>query len=359
MVREGFPPISRPLPVLLQGLEYDDIPVEPKPKEISTFEKPSLSYSWLHNLWTNIISAKWAGNLLAVTSESSAPVQISHSLSYNSGPPNDSLISNPKRPSSGNWHVRDDLSRKSRPRTLDPLPRLSWTDWRAEDLLRVVSGSLPEEEVSPVVNPSSDGATLSMVDKILREFVEDALLQADDLEEIDFWTSQFAVDSDLLRKAIDCNLFKVNSPAWETLAYLLGEECKIEDARKLYLEGQNSIRMLGLSLLACEIEDPRVSLALWRIWAYCILSVDSMVAGECIAIQVAWLRGPTVDRAMLGKPRLDSADGNWKLCRRNGIFAQSNNDIKQSDVDDMIQIWDLLRQKWLEVMTGKVCDDEG
>jgi hypothetical protein len=223
-----------------------------------------------------------------------------------------------------------------------------------------VSGSLPEEDVSPVFNSSSDGATRSMVDKILREFVEDALLQADDLEEIDFWTTQFAVDSDLLRKAIDCNLFKVNPPAWETLAYLSGEECKIEDVRKLYLEGQSNIRLLGLSLLAYENEDQRVSLALWRIWAYCILSVDSMVAGECIAIQVAWLRGPTVERATLGKPRLnDSADGNWRLCRRNGIFAQSNKDLQESAVDDMIQIWDLLRQKWLEVMTGNFCDDEG
>ena len=88
MVRDGFPPISKPLPVLLQGPEYDDIPVESKPKDVSTFEKPSLSYSWLHNLWTNIISAKWAGNLLAVASESSAPVQISNSSSYNSASPN-------------------------------------------------------------------------------------------------------------------------------------------------------------------------------------------------------------------------------------------------------------------------------
>src|SRR3954452_20512664 len=85
MVREGFPPISRPLPALLQGPEYDAIPVEPKPKDISTFEKPSLSYGWLHSLWTNIISAKWAGNLLPSSSESSAPVQISKSPSNNPG----------------------------------------------------------------------------------------------------------------------------------------------------------------------------------------------------------------------------------------------------------------------------------
>jgi hypothetical protein len=117
MVREGFPPISRPLPVLLQGPEYDDIPVEPKPKEISTFEKSSLSYSWFHNLWTNIISAKWAGNLLAVTSKSSAPLQISDSLSYSSGPPyqpkSNSLLS--KRPSSGK------------------LPSLCWSELTPED----------------------------------------------------------------------------------------------------------------------------------------------------------------------------------------------------------------------------------
>lgn len=104
MVREGFPPISRPLPALLHGPEYDDIPVKSKPKDISTFEKPSLSYGWLHNLWTNIISVKWAGNLLAVTRESSAPLQISNPLSYSLGPPNvpksNSLRSNSKRPTS-------------------------------------------------------------------------------------------------------------------------------------------------------------------------------------------------------------------------------------------------------------------
>ena len=97
MAREGLPSISRPLPVLLQGLEYDDIPLEPRPKESSAFEKPSLSYSWLHALWTNIISAKWAGNLLPIIRESSAPVQ-----SYDSGPLNmpktKPSISNPRRP---------------------------------------------------------------------------------------------------------------------------------------------------------------------------------------------------------------------------------------------------------------------
>lgn len=48
-----------------------------------------------------------------------------------------------------------------------------------------MSGSLLEEDISPIVN-LSDRATRSTVDKILREFVKDALLQADNLEEIDF-----------------------------------------------------------------------------------------------------------------------------------------------------------------------------
>jgi hypothetical protein len=346
MVREGFPAISRPLPVLLQGPEYNDNPVEPRPKETSTFEKSSISYNWLHNLWTNIISAKWAGNLLPI--RESAAVSISE-------PPN-----LPKsKPGNPGLHIQNDSSRKIRSKTLLDLPRLSWTDWRAEDLLRLVGGSL-HEDASPVVNPSPDRGTRSMVDNLLRDFIEDALLQADDLDEIDFWTTQFAVDSELLWKAIDCNLFKVNPPAWETLAYLSEDKCKVEDVRKLYLEGQYNIKMLGLFLLACESEDHRVSLALWRIWAYCILSVDSMITGECIAVQVAWLRGPTVDRALLGKARFDGdANENWRLCRTNGIFAQSNNDLQRSDVDDMIQIWDLLRQKWLEVTPGKFRDDEG
>jgi hypothetical protein len=148
-----------------------------------------------------------------------------------------------------------------------------------------------------------------MVNDLFKDFFEDVLLQADDLDEIDFWATQFPVDGDLLWKAIDCNLFKVNPPAWETL-------------RKLYREGQYNIKMLGLFLLACETEDHRMSLALWRIWAYCILSIESMIAGECIAVHVEWLRGPTVDRASLGKPRLDGGTiENWKSCRTNGSFA--------------------------------------
>ena len=78
------------------------------------------------------------------------------------------------------------MSKKSRPKTLDPLPRLNWTNWRTENLLQVVSESLPIENISLVVNSSSDRATRSMIDKILREFVEDALLLANDLKEIDF-----------------------------------------------------------------------------------------------------------------------------------------------------------------------------
>jgi hypothetical protein len=199
-----------------------------------------------------------------------------------------------------------------------------------------------------------------MVNDVLKDFIEDILLHADDLDEIDFWTNQFPVDNDLLWKVIDCNLFKVNPPAWETLAYLLGENYEIENVRKLYNEGQYNIKMLGEFLLACETEDHRISLALWRIWAYCILSVESMIVGECIAVQVWWLRGPTVDRASLGKPRLDDGTGeNWKLCRTNGIFAQSNNDLQKSDVDDMIQVWHLLKQKWSEIKTGKEDNVEG
>jgi hypothetical protein len=184
--------------------------------------------------------------------------------------------------------------------------------------------------------------------------MEDALLQADDLDEIDFWTTQFAVGNDLLWRAIDCNIFKINPPAWEALAYLSGKECRIESIRKLYLEGQYDVKMLGAILLTSEIGDHRMSLALWRIWTYCILSIESMIAGECIAVQVAWLHGPTVDRALLGKARFDgSTNGNWKLCRTNGIFAQSNNNLQKSDLDDMIRVWDLLRKKWLKVMTEK------
>jgi hypothetical protein len=67
MVREGFPPISKPLLVLLQGPEYEDHSLVSRPKETSTFEKTSSSYSWLYSFWMNIFPAKWAGNLLPIS----------------------------------------------------------------------------------------------------------------------------------------------------------------------------------------------------------------------------------------------------------------------------------------------------
>lgn len=90
--------ISKPLPILLQGSEYNDIPVDPGPKNISTFEKPSSSYGWLHSLWANIISAKWGGNLMPATSDLPAPIKISKPLSYNSEPSHVSI--SPARPGS-------------------------------------------------------------------------------------------------------------------------------------------------------------------------------------------------------------------------------------------------------------------
>ncbi|KFY52476.1 hypothetical protein V496_08399 [Pseudogymnoascus sp. VKM F-4515 (FW-2607)] len=373
MVKEEF--ISRPRPVVflqgrkyddIPGPEYNDIPVDPGPKNISTFERPSPSYGWLHSLWTNIISSRWAGNLMPATSDLPAPIKISKPLSYNPVPFNVSrsnTLLNPRRPGrpgSDNWHGQNSVSKEIRPSTLDTLPTLRplrYTDWRAKEPL-TVSESFYEEDVSSVLSLSPDGATRSMIEDFFGKWIEDALLQADNLEDIELVATQFAVDGDLLRKAIDSTLFKDNPPAWETIAYLSGEQCKVEDVPKIYLEGQYNVKMLG-SHLACEIEDHRVSLALWRIWTYCILSVDSMITGECIAIQMAWLRGPKVDRALLGKAQFDGgANENWRLCHTNGIFAQSNRGLRQHDVNDMKQIWDLLRQKWLEVMTQKKCDDD-
>jgi hypothetical protein len=111
------------------------------------------------------------------------------------------------------WQAQKDSWRRSRSRTLPDLPRLSWTDWRAEDLLRVVRGSLEEENAPLGVDSSSDKGTPSMGNDLFKDFIEDALLQADDLDEIDFWTTHFAVDGDLLWKAIDCNLVEHKSRA--------------------------------------------------------------------------------------------------------------------------------------------------
>lgn len=108
MVTKGQ--ISKPFPVAFLGPEYDgipgpeyvNIPVDPGPPKKKTFERPSSSHGWLHSLWTNIISAKWAGNLMTATSDLPAPIKISKPLSCYLEPfivsrPNTPL-SNPRRP---------------------------------------------------------------------------------------------------------------------------------------------------------------------------------------------------------------------------------------------------------------------
>jgi hypothetical protein len=107
MVKKGFPPISKPLPVLLQGPKYEDHPLVTRPKETSTFETTSSTHSWLYSIWTNIFSAKWAGNLLpsSISHDSSVTHQTSEPSSRSSEPVNvpkpKPLLSSSRRPGSG------------------------------------------------------------------------------------------------------------------------------------------------------------------------------------------------------------------------------------------------------------------
>ncbi|KAM3067175.1 hypothetical protein ACMFMG_011728 [Clarireedia jacksonii] len=301
MVRQDPPQISRPLPVLRHGLQYDDISVSTRQNDPLTSKKPSPPYTgWLYSLWHNITSTNWVENLLPSKVFDETVVSEAVMCNLNPSITKSSLI----RSDSGSlgWRMQNNsIQIQSPSRTLPELPKLIWPDWRTEDHAEVFVGSLVEEKISPVVDFSCNSERQSVLDDLLRDFVEDALIQADDLNEIDFWAAQFTVDDDLLWKAIDCNIFKVNPPAWETLAYLSGGECRIERIRKLYLEGEHNVKMLGTVLLASEIGGHRMSLALWRIWAYCIVSTESMIACDYIAVQMAWLRGPAVDRAFLGK----------------------------------------------------------
>jgi hypothetical protein len=106
MVREGFPPISKPLPVLLQGPEYEDYPLVTRTNETSNFDKSSSS-NWFFSFWTSILSAKWASNLLSITvaPESPAAIATTTALIYNSEPIEMSkpkpLLLDPRRAGSG------------------------------------------------------------------------------------------------------------------------------------------------------------------------------------------------------------------------------------------------------------------
>lgn len=243
----------------------------------------------------------------------------------------------------------------SRPKTLPDVSRLSWTDWQVGDLIEVGRSPLQDKGTSSTYIGVADVEKPSLKNDVFKRLIIDSFLTADDLDEIDLWNAEYEVDEDFLWKAVDCNLFKTNPPAWETLAYLSEEGCGIDAIRQLYDEGQKNINMLGAYLSPSEIDDHRVSLALWRVWTYCILSIESMMIGECIAVQVAWLRGAPIDanRALLCKPRLKiGKTDNWKLRRTNGIFAHGNNNLHKRDAKDMIQIWNLLGQKCSETMVG-------
>jgi hypothetical protein len=207
------------------------------------------------------------------------------------------------------------------------------------------------------VESSQDEQTDSVVEELLKVFIREALLQADDLDQLDIWlgTTDFVYDRELLFTAVDRIIYKENPPAWETLAYLLPEGSTIEDLRTMYVVGKHDVQLLGSYLTVCEGEDNPTSFALWRIWAYCMLSMESFIHGDCCTIQAAWLGGPTSDRALLGKPNLDLDETlNWKLCTANGIFAQCNEDLSIGDIDDMIRIWDLLGQKWSDVVMARM-----
>ena len=242
--------------------------------------------------------------------------------------------------------------RRSYSKTIPEPPRLSWTDWHSEDLLKALRWSSYE----PVESGQQETADSGVSE--LKGLVEDAVLQADDLDELDIWTNEFAVDMELIWKATDRIIFRENPAAWETLTYLLGDGSTIENIRTKYSEGQRDIDKLSLYLSSSEADSKQTALTLWRIWAYCILSIESFILGKCIAVQMAWLRGSRTDRALLGRPRLNTDEAeNWKLCHRSGVFAQCNKDLSKSEVDDMVQIWILIKQKWADAMSEKELGD--
>lgn len=150
MARERLPPISGPLPVLLHAPEHEKVGKVMGPKEIPKFEGSISSHSWLYNLWTKILSGTWVENLLLVRASHDTPstVLTPEPQSYIPEPVNTALnqrlLANGYSEGNPDQHTHNGLCRMIHSKSLPDLPRLSWTDWRAEGLLRVVGGPLDD-----------------------------------------------------------------------------------------------------------------------------------------------------------------------------------------------------------------------
>ncbi|KAF5688823.1 hypothetical protein FGLOB1_14704 [Fusarium globosum] len=190
----------------------------------------------------------------------------------------------------------------------------------------------------------------------LDPLVYDALTDTRNTEDFLAWVELSNATPKQVLMSLDDFLYKNNKPAWEVMSYIIRPEDKPETIVKKYRDLHRDMIALAGLLSGTDVSTAPPSLhSLWRVWAYCIISVHAFVEGRSIADQTVWLRGTKhTGHQWIA---LQKHESQWKLKPENGIFAQSNagQDHAQriQDVETMVDTWHRLSIRWIEAILGK------
>ncbi|SCO91220.1 uncharacterized protein FRV6_15348 [Fusarium oxysporum] len=190
----------------------------------------------------------------------------------------------------------------------------------------------------------------------LDRLVYDALTDTRTTEEFLAWIELSNATPKQVLMSLDDFLYKNNKAAWEVMSYIIRPDDKPETIVKKYKDLHCYMIALARLLSGTDVSTAPPSLhSLWRVWAYCIISVHALVEGRSIADQTVWLRGTKhTGHQWIAVQKQESQ---WKLKPENGIFAQSNagQDHVQriQDVETMVDTWHRLSTRWIEAILGK------
>ncbi|KAI0435505.1 hypothetical protein F4803DRAFT_574908 [Xylaria telfairii] len=212
--------------------------------------------------------------------------------------------------------------------------------------------SQPSDDIIPEVG---DG---------MSRIAEQTLLNSTSFYEFKALQELFQPEEDVLLRAFDQILFRYHRPAWETIGYLIFPHHRAAVLMQQFEASQETFLHLGYKtgliqeggepgdVDRYEAHRPQL-LALWRVWAYSIVSIEGFVNGQCIVDQVAWLRG-SVARPVCWTEAW-TRDRSWRFDTRNGISGQCNarqrTDEREAGMNDMLQAWQALVARWCRCVT--------
>ncbi|RKL03001.1 hypothetical protein BFJ70_g17308 [Fusarium oxysporum] len=190
----------------------------------------------------------------------------------------------------------------------------------------------------------------------LDPLVYDALIDTRNTEEFLAWIELSDATPKQVFMSFEDFLYKNNKAAWEVMSYIIGPHDKPESIVLKYRDLDCYMMALARLLPGTDFSTAPPPLhPLWRVWAYCMISVHAFVEGRSIAAQTVWLRGTKHTRPQWRAVQRQELQ--WKLKPENGIFAQSNagRDYvqKRQDVKTMVDIWHRLSTRWSEAILGK------